>query len=92
MSPTEQRAAAYSWGQRVIALDDLCNDGSYPERPLDALLAARGSLGEIVKVGHALELNEPIYLVQFDDCVIGCMELEIIAAPAGLLPLPQGMT
>jgi nitrogen fixation protein NifZ len=89
MSLTEPRAAAYSWGQRVIALDDLSNDGSYPERPLDALLAARGSVGEIVKVGHAPEINEPVYLVQFDDCVIGCMELEIIAAPAGLLPLPQ---
>jgi nitrogen fixation protein NifZ len=91
MSSTEQRAATYSWGQRVIALDDLSNDGSYPERPLDALLVARGSLGEIVKVGHAPDMNEPVYLVQFDDCVIGCMELEIIAAPAGLMLLPQDM-
>lgn len=80
------REAAYAWGQRVIALDDLINDGSYPQRPVDALLAARGSVGEIVNVGHAPELNEPVYLVQFDDCVIGCLEIELVPAPPGLLP------
>ena len=26
----EPREPAYAWGQRVIALDDLVNDGSYP--------------------------------------------------------------
>lgn len=86
MSPIEPRAALYSWGQRVIALDDLVNDGSYPERPADALLAARGTVGEIVNVGHAVDANEPVYLVQFDGCVIGCLEEEIVPAPHGLLP------
>jgi nitrogen fixation protein NifZ len=81
----EIREPAYAWGQRVIALDDLINDGSHPEREADALLAARGSVGEIVNIGHAQELNEPVYLVQFADCVVGCMELEIVAAPRGLL-------
>lgn len=86
MNLIEPRTALYAWGQRVIALDDLLNDGSYPERDADAVLAARGSVGEIVNVGHAQEVNEPVYLVQFEGCVIGCMELEIIPAPAGLLP------
>lgn len=82
----EPREPAYAWGQRVIALDDLVNDGSYPERPLDALLAGRGAVGEIVNVGHAQELNEPVYLVEFDGCVVGCLEIELAPAPHGLLP------
>jgi nitrogen fixation protein NifZ len=86
MSGIETREPAYAWGQRVIALDDLVNDGSYPERPVDALLAARGSVGEIVNVGHAPDLNEPVYLVQFEGCVVGCLEIELVPAPLGLLP------
>jgi nitrogen fixation protein NifZ len=86
MNSIEPRAPCYSWGQRVIALDDLVNDGSYPDRPLDALLAARGSLGEVVNIGHAQALNEPVYLVEFDGCVIGCLEIELVPAPRGLLP------
>jgi nitrogen fixation protein NifZ len=82
----DPRAPAYAWGQRVIALDDLVNDGSYPERAPDALLAARGSVGEVVNIGHAPDLNEPVYLVQFPDCVVGCLEIELVPAPPGLLP------
>jgi nitrogen fixation protein NifZ len=82
----EPREPAYAWGQRVIALDDLLNDGSYPERAMDALLAARGSVGEVVNIGHAPELNEPVYLVQFAGCVVGCLEIELVPAPRGLLP------
>ena len=82
----EPRAPAYAWGQRVVALDDLVNDGSYPERPADALLAARGSVGEVVNIGHAPDLNEPVYLVQFDGSVVGCLEIELAAAPPGWLP------
>ncbi len=82
----EPRAALYAWGQRVIALDDLVNDGSYPERADDAVLATQGAVGEIVNVGHSTELNEPVYLVEFAGCVIGCFEDEIAPAPVGLLP------
>ena len=82
----EPRAPAYAWGQRVVALDDLVNDGSYPERASDALLAARGTVGEIVNIGHAPDLNEPVYLVQFADCVVGCLEIELVPAPPGWLP------
>lgn len=86
LSGIEIREPVYAWGQRVIALDDLINDGSYPDRPDDALLAGRGSVGEVVKIGHAPELNEPVYLVQFADCVVGCLEIELVPAPLGLLP------
>jgi nitrogen fixation protein NifZ len=86
LSGIELREPVFAWGQRVIALDDLVNDGSHPERELDALLAARGSVGEVVKIGHATDLNEPVYLVQFADCVVGCLEIELVPAPAGLLP------
>lgn len=82
----EPREPAYAWGQRVIALDDLVNDGSYPDRPVDDLLAARGSVGEVVNIGHAPDLNEPVYLVQFEGCVVGCLEIELVPAPLGLLP------
>lgn len=82
----EPRAPAYAWGQRVMALDDLINDGSHPERAPDALLAERGSLGEIVNIGYASDLNEPVYLVQFVDCVVGCLEMELAPVPPGLLP------
>lgn len=83
---TELREPIYAWGQRVIALDDLVNDGSHPERDADALLAARGDVGEVVKIGHAQELNEPVYVVQFANCVVGCLEIELAPAPHGLLP------
>lgn len=82
----EPREPAYAWGQRVVALDDLVNDGSYPERAEDALLAARGSVGEVIKIGLAHDLNEPVYLVQFDDCVVGCLEIELVPAPRGWRP------
>ena len=82
----EIREPAYAWGQRVIAIDDLVNDGSHPERAADAVLAARGDVGEIVNMGHAQEINEPVYLVQFRDCVVGCLEIELVPVPAGWLP------
>jgi nitrogen fixation protein NifZ len=31
-------------------------------------------------------LNEPVYLVQFGDCVVGWLEIELVPAPDGLLP------
>lgn len=85
MTGMEIREPAYAWGQKVIAIDDLINDGSHPEYPMDALLAARGSVGEIVNIGHAQEINEPVYLVQFAKLVVGCLEIELVPAPLGLL-------
>jgi nitrogen fixation protein NifZ len=76
----EPRAAQYEWGQRVRAAMDLFNDGSYPEAEEGALLVPAGGLGEIVQVGHHTEANVPVYLVEFDGRVLGCLEEEITLA------------
>lgn len=68
----------YQWGQRVRAAIDLLNDGSFPEQPVDALLAQSGEEGEIVQVGTHVESNTPVYLVEFGPRrVVGCLEGEI---------------
>jgi nitrogen fixation protein NifZ len=75
------RQPKYQWGQPVIALTDLINDGSFPGAELDALLIESGTQGEIVQTGMHEESNTPIYLVEFPGGkVIGCLEAEI--APA----------
>lgn len=78
----EPRVPLYQWGQRVVALDALRNDGSHPEHAPDAVLAEPGAVGEIVNIGHATVQNEPVYLVEFGRCVVGCFEEEIAPAPA----------
>lgn len=78
----EPRIAKWQWGQKVSAAVDLVNDGSYPEQPVDALLVATGAVGEIVQIGHHVEANVPVYLVEFGGRVIGCLEEEI--APVSL--------
>jgi nitrogen fixation protein NifZ len=74
----EPREAQYKWGQQVVALVDLVNDGTYPDLPADAVLAEVGSEGEIVQIGHHTETNQPVYMVEFDGLVIGCLEEEIL--------------
>ncbi|TAK94506.1 MAG: nitrogen fixation protein NifZ [Aquabacterium sp.] len=74
----EPREAQYQWGQKVVALIDLLNDGTYPDRPQDVVLIETGSEGEIVQVGHHEEVNQPVYMVDFDGFVIGCTEDEIM--------------
>jgi nitrogen fixation protein NifZ len=74
----EPRLPKFQWGQRVRCLIDLVNDGSYPNAPEDALLAASGTLGEIVQVGAHVDTNTPVYIVEFEEkFVIGCLEEEI---------------
>lgn len=74
---TEPRIPKFDWGQRVTSLADLYNDGSFPEAPPDTLLVAAGSAGEIVRVGTHVDSNTPIYLVEFGNHVVGCLEEEI---------------
>ena len=76
----EPRTAQFEWGQRVRAAIDLFNDGSYPDAEEGALLVPAGGLGEIVQIGHHTEANLPIYLVEFDGRVLGCLEEEITLA------------
>ncbi|CAN5375507.1 hypothetical protein BH10PSE10_BH10PSE10_02270 [soil metagenome] len=75
----EPRFPLYQWGQRVKALVDLHNDGTFPDKPLEALLVHVGDTGEIVQVGTHTEANMPIYLVEFGErLVVGCFEEEIL--------------
>jgi nitrogen fixation protein NifZ len=74
----EHREPQYQWGQQVVALVDLVNDGTYPDLAAEAILAEAGSEGEIVQVGHHTESNQPVYMVEFDGLVIGCLEEEIL--------------
>ncbi len=75
----EPKEPRYQWGQPVKTTADLLNDGSYPDVPVDTLLAAEGSHGEIVNVGVIEETGDPIYLVEFPDGkVIGVLEEELL--------------
>ena len=78
MSINEPRHPLYQWGQKVKAISDLVNDGSFPDAAPNALLVKSGHSGEIVQIGHQTEENVPVYLVEFGDkLVIGCFEEEI---------------
>ena len=68
----------FEWGQRVEAVVDLFNDGSYPERSSKALLVAVGDAGEIVQVGRHVDSGSFVYMVEFAlNQVVGCMEPEL---------------
>jgi nitrogen fixation protein NifZ len=77
----EPREPKYQWGQPVATTVDLINDGSYPDAPIDELLEAAGTKGEIVNVGLIEETGMPVYLVEFTDGkVIGVFEEELISS------------
>jgi nitrogen fixation protein NifZ len=77
----EPVVSKFQWGQRVQAVLDLYNDGSFPECPADALLVRAGDNGEIVQVGTHTESNTPVYMVEFGPKrVVGCLEQEIATA------------
>ncbi len=77
----EIRLPKFQWGQPVLTIVDLVNDGSYPDCAADELLAAQGTTGEVVQVGSHVDTQTPIYLVEFPNGrVVGCLEEEIIAA------------
>jgi len=79
-------AAKFQWGQRVQVIEDLFNDGTYPDWPRDELLVRAGERGEIVQTGTHVETNTRIYLVEFTlGRVVGCLEHEI--AEAALEPV-----
>ena len=83
-----QEAPKYQWGQPVCVIEDLFNDGTFPDWPEDALLVPSGGLGEIVQIGTHVETKSIIYLVEFaEGRVIGCLEDEIAAADSAR-PMP----
>lgn len=74
----EPRIPVYQWGQKVRALIDLNNDGTFPDSSPEALLVKSGDVGEIVQVGTHTEANVPVYLVEFSEkLIVGCLEEEI---------------
>jgi nitrogen fixation protein NifZ len=69
----------FEWGQRVQAAADLFNDGSYPDRPTDALLVHAGEPGEIVQIGRQVDSGTAVYMVEFAmNQIVGCMEPELM--------------
>ncbi len=75
----EPRLPRFQWGQRVKALVDLRNDGTFPDAAVEALLVSVGDVREFVQVGTHTESNLPVYLVEFGErLVVGCLEEEII--------------
>lgn len=83
------REPKFQWGQHVVTLIDLVNDGSYPDTEENALLVACGSEGEVVQTGMHEESNTPVYIVEFSDGkVIGCLEQEIAPVARAAQPRP----
>lgn len=75
----EPREPRFPWGMKVQALEDLFNDGSYPDVPEGLLLVGAGDAGEIVQIGHHSEINAPVYIVEFENGkVLGVLEEEIV--------------
>jgi nitrogen fixation protein NifZ len=81
MNMMDIREPKYQWGQPVVAIIDLVNDGSYPDVELEGLLIPEGTRGEIVQTGLHEESNTPVYLVEFPGGkVVGCLENELKSA------------
>jgi nitrogen fixation protein NifZ len=75
----EPKLPKYAWGERVQATVDLYNDGSYPDKGMEELLVAEGTVGEVLQVGSHQESNTPVYMVEFaGERVVGCLEQEIV--------------
>ncbi len=61
-------------GDLVFAATDIANDGGIPDLPENALIAAAGTRGVIVNIGHLEEdPGRELFLVRFEgpDLVLG---------------------
>jgi nitrogen fixation protein NifZ len=61
-------------GDLVFAATDIANDGGIPDLPENALIAAAGTRGVIVNIGHLEEdPDRELFLVRFEgpDLVLG---------------------
>lgn len=74
-------------GDTVYAASHIYNDGSIPNLPEDALLAAPGVRGVIIETGHLEEAPQRrVYLVRFEDADLnlgpaaGCWAEELSAS------------
>ena len=83
---SDSEAPKFQWGQPVWVVDDLFNDGSYPNVLEGALLVDAGERGEIVQIGAHVESRTNVYLVEFSGHrVVGCIEDELTTSQ----PVPQ---
>jgi nitrogen fixation protein NifZ len=80
-------AQRYIVGDCVYAREAIQNDGGVPELGGDALLAAPGTRGVVVQVGHTeAEPQQTLYAVRFEDAggnlgpVVGCLPEELMPA------------
>jgi len=72
-------------GDCVYAREAIQNDGGVPDLASDALLAAPGTRGVVVQVGHTeAEPQQTLYAVRFEDAagslgpVVGCLPEELL--------------
>ena len=77
-------------GDMVFAATDIFNDGGIPDLPSGALIAATGTRGVIVNIGHLEEAPErALYLVRFEGSGLvlgpptGCWAEELTGGTGG---------
>jgi nitrogen fixation protein NifZ len=68
-------------GDVVYAATEIRNDGGIPELPENALIAAPGTRGVVVNIGHLEESPErELFLVRFEDAELN------LGPPTGCWP------
>jgi nitrogen fixation protein NifZ len=73
--------ASYQPGDIVFAAAEIRNDGSIPDLPEDALIAAEGARGVVINEGHLEEFEDKmLYLVRFEN------ENDVLGPPVGVWP------
>jgi nitrogen fixation protein NifZ len=92
-------AEMFGIGDMVWSCIDLCNDGTIPDMPADALLASAGARGVVVKTGTIQDHPEiGVYLVRFEDHEgvlgppVGCLTEELTQDPELAASLKNGVS
>ena len=69
----------YQPGDIIFATSEILNDGSVPDVPENALIAAEGARGVVINEGHLEEFpDKTLYLVRFEGVK------EILGPPVGV--------
>lgn len=73
--------ASYQPGDIVFSTKEIINDGTLPELPDDALIAAAGARGVLINEGRLEEFpDKTLYLVRFEN------EEGVLGLPVGVWP------
>lgn len=83
LSGKDESEAKFFIGQKVMLLEEVKNDGTYPYLPIGAVMIDKGSVGYVRSVGEFLQVIR-VYEVHFMDErvaieIIGCREHELEA-------------